>query len=81
MNKLSELVESRVPQPEGAEIYYSRCTVIDKDSRSRQDAFMLEQKLGPVPWSINNNGSILGMIVVYIPLHSKGCKGVPLNMN
>jgi hypothetical protein len=57
-------VELDIPQPQGAELYYSACGMIDRHNRCRHDDLQLEKKLGTLDWSMRVNTSLLGMCIV-----------------
>jgi hypothetical protein len=57
-------VELDIPQPQGAELYYSSCGMIDRHNWCQHDDLQLEKKLGTLDWSMRVNTSLLGMCIV-----------------
>lgn len=54
-------VELKVPHPNGGDVYYYTCEMIDQHTRHRQDALDLENKLGTLDWSLRVNISIFAI--------------------
>jgi len=64
-----------VPQPEGAEIYYTCAAKIDQHNRCRQDDLRLEHKIGTHDWSQRVNISFMGMCIVDAWFLHTGARG------
>jgi hypothetical protein len=58
------LVSLEVPQPKGAEVYYSSRDLIDQGNRGRQDDLLIERKCVATIWSMRLNVTLVGIMIV-----------------